>query len=177
MTSTRIKQIDHFFLKFGEFASLFSIVLVFMILADVVARYLFSSSAAWLTELEWHVFALIFLFGTIYTLQFDDHVRVDVWYTRMSAKSQLWVNLLGTILFLIPWCLIIIYTSYQYALHSYQMNEVSADPGGLPYRYIIKFALTLSFVLLLLYAMFFALKCVLKLKNPAIELFIPKHRT
>src|SRR5690606_42144808 len=111
MTSTRIKQIDHFFLKFGEFTSFFSIILVLMILAEVVARYMFSSSAAWLTELEWHVFALIFLFGTIFTLQFVAHWRVNVWYTRMSTKKQLWINLLCTMLFRLLWSLINIYTS------------------------------------------------------------------
>src|SRR5690606_38227973 len=97
----------------------------------VIARYLFAQSAAWLTELEWHIFSLIFLFGTIYTLQYDDHVRVDVWYTRMSPKRQLWVNLIGTLIFLIPWCIVVIFTSFEYAYHSWTMNEVSADPGGL----------------------------------------------
>lgn len=176
MTATQFKQIDRWFLKVGEFASLFSIVLVFMILLDVVARYLFSTSAAWLTELEWHVFSIIFLFGTIYTLQYDDHVRVDVWYTKMSVRQQLWVNLIGTLLFLIPWCIVILYTSFHYAHHSWEMNEMSADPGGLAYRYVIKFAITVSFGLLLLYAIFYALKCIARLSNPDIELFIQKQR-
>ena len=172
MSTTQFKIIDQLFLKIGHFTSLLSILLVFMVLFDVVARYLFLASAAWLTELEWHVFALMFLFGAIYTLQYDDHVRVDVWYTKMSPRKRLWVNLLGTIIFLIPWCLIIIYTSYHYALHSYVMDEKSADPGGLPYRYVIKFSLTLSFVLLLLYAILFAMKCAARIHNPDIEIFI-----
>ena len=176
MTATQFKQIDRWFLKVGESASLFSILLVFMILLDVVARYLFATSAAWLTELEWHVFSIIFLFGTIYTLQYDDHVRVDVWYTKMSIRKQLWVNLIGTIVFLIPWCMVILYTSYHYAHHSWEMNEVSADPGGLAYRYVIKFAITASFGLLLLYAVFYAMKCWARLSNPDIEMFIEKQR-
>src|SRR5690606_658961 len=131
MIIARFQQIDRFFLKIGEYTSLLSIVLVFIILVDVIARYFFFSSSAWLTELEWHVFSLIFLFGAIYTLQYDDHVRVDVWYNTMSLRMQLWINLMGTIVFLIPWCLIVIFTSIKYANHSYEMSEISADPGGL----------------------------------------------
>lgn len=176
MTASQFKQIDRLFLNIGEYASLFTIALVMMILIDVVARYMFATSAAWLTELEWHIFSLIFLFGTIYTLQYDDHVRVDVWYSEMSLRKQLWVNLIGTFVFLIPWCLIIIYTSYQYAYHSYVMDEVSADPGGLAYRYIIKFAITLAFFFQLLYAIFFAIKCGARLSDPDIEVFIQEQR-
>jgi len=176
MTTSRFEQIDRFFLGIGKFSSLLNIVLVFMILFDVIARYFFFTSSAWLTELEWHIFSLIFLFGVIYTFQYDDHVRVDVWYNNMSLRMQLWVNLLGTIFFLIPWCLIIIFTSFKYASHSYEMSEISADPGGLAYRYVIKYAITLSFLLLLVYGIFFALKCAARLKNPEIELFIKKDR-
>lgn len=176
MTATQFKRIDRWFLIFGKVASFFSILLVFMILIDVVLRYLFSSSSAWLTELEWHVFSLIFLFGVVYTLQYDDHVRVDVWYTRMSEKQQLWVNLIGAIVFLIPWCLMLLYTSYKYAFHSWEMNEVSADPGGLGYRYIIKFAITASYGLLLLYSVFFAIKCSKILSHAEVDLFIKKDQ-
>lgn len=176
MTASQFRNIDRWFLKLGEIASLFTIVLVFIILIDVILRYLFSTSAIWLTELEWHIFSIIFLFGTIYTLQYDDHVRVDVWYTSMSVRQQLWVNLLGTIFFLLPWCIVVINTSFHYALHSWEMNEVSADPGGLGYRYVIKFAITASFGLLFLYAFFFAAKCIARLSNPDIELFIQKQR-
>ncbi len=177
MTIPRFQQIDRFFLKIGEYTSLLSIVLVFIILFDVIARYFFFSSSAWLTELEWHIFSLIFLFGVIYTFQYDDHVRVDVWYSTMSLRKQLWINLIGTILFLIPWCLIIIFTSIKYANHSYEMSEISADPGGLGYRYIIKYAISASFILLLIYGIFFAVKCAVRLRHPEVELFINKHRT
>lgn len=176
MNPSLYQRIDRVFLRIGKYASLLNILLVFMILVDVIARYFFFSSFAWLTELEWHIFALIFLFGVVYTLQYDDHVRVDVWYANMSLKKQLWINLLGTVLFLIPWCLIIITTSLKYAHHSFEMNEVSADPGGLPYRYVIKYMMTLSFTLLFMYSIFFAIKCVARLSDPNVEVFLKKHR-
>ena len=177
MTAAQFKQTDRLFLRIGEITSYCTTILVFIILMDVIARYLFDQSAAWLTELEWHIFSLIFLYGTIYTLQYDDHVRVDIWYAKMPLKKQLWINLIGTLVFLVPWCLIVITTSFQYASHSWAMNEVSADPGGLAYRYIIKFAMTASFLLLLVYGLFFALKCAMRLSNPEIELFIQKQRS
>ncbi len=135
-------------------------MLVLLIFIDVVLRYLFSQTSAWVIELEWHLFALIFLLGAAYTLKKDQHVRVDVFYTHFSPRKKAWVNLLGTILFLIPWCLIVIYTSYHYADNSFAVKEISADPGGLPARYLIKFSITIGFVLLLLQALALCLKSI-----------------
>ena len=132
-------------------AWLTTILVVFMCF-DVVRRYLFNQTAGWITELEWHLFALIFLLGAGYTLKHDKHVRVDLFYAKFSSKQKAWVNLLGTLLFLIPWCWIIIASSYYYAHNAYLINEASPDPGGLPARYIIKFSITLGFILLLLQA-------------------------
>lgn len=130
-------------------AWLTSILVVFMCY-DVIMRYLFSQTAVWIAELEWHMFALIFLLGAAYTLKDDKHVRVDVFYTNFSPKKQAWVNLVGTLVFLIPFCLIVIFTSFSYAEKSWAIGESSPDPGGLPARYLIKSAITLGFVLLLL---------------------------
>jgi len=126
--------------------------LVLFMCFDVVRRYLFNQTAVWITELEWHVFALIFLLAAGYALKHDKHVRVDLFYAKFSPKGKAWVNLIGTLVFLIPWCWIIISSSYRYAYNSFMINEASPDPGGLPARYIIKFAITVGFVLLLLQA-------------------------
>lgn len=144
----------------GERAKWLTTALVLLIFVDVVLRYLFSQTSAWVIELEWHLFALIFILGAAYTLAADQHVRVDVFYTRYSPRKKAWVNLLGTILFLIPWCLIVIYTSFNYAENSFAVKEISADPGGLPARYLIKFSVTVGFALLLLQALALCLKSV-----------------
>lgn len=112
-------------------------------------RYLFSNSAAWVGELEWHLFAIIFLLGAGYTFKHDQHVRVDLFYQNFSKKRKAWVNLVGTIIFLIPWCVMIILTSFRYTRTSFEYLERSQDPGGLPARYIIKGMITLGFFLLL----------------------------
>ena len=113
-------------------------------------RYLFSSTKSWVLELEWHMFALIFLLGAAYALREDQHVRVDLFYARMSKRGKAWVNLLGTLCFLLPWCIIVIQVTYYYAENSFMIGETSPEPGGLPARYIIKFAVTLGFILLML---------------------------
>jgi len=81
-------------------------------------------------ELEWHIFALIFLLAAGFTLKHDKHVRVDLFYEKMNKKDKAWINVLGILLFLIPWCVLIIKTSFHYAYSSFEMGETSPDPGG-----------------------------------------------
>ena len=142
---------------------------------DVIRRYLFNQTAVWITELEWHLFALIFLIGAGYALKHDKHVRVDLFYAKFSPKQKAWVNLLGTLLFLIPWCWIIISSSYNYAHNSYLINESSPDPGGLPARYIIKFSITVGFILLLLQAIALVLDSVLVITGKESKSIITDH--
>ena len=136
----------------GRMASWLTFVLVLLVCIDVTVRYLFDNTQAWIMELEWHLFALIFLMGAGYTLKHDHHVRVDLFYTKFSKRDKALVNLSGAVLFLIPWCLVIIIYSFQYANTSFQIGEGSPDPGGLPARYIIKFAITFGIGFLLLQA-------------------------
>jgi TRAP-type mannitol/chloroaromatic compound transport system permease small subunit len=134
----------------GEKSSYINVLLVMIICIDVFMRYILNTTQTWVIELEWHLFALIFLLGASYTLQEDQHVRVDLFYADRSNKSKAWINLAGTLLFLVPWCLILINSSFNYATNSWMMNEGSPNPGGLPARYIIKYCMTFGFVLLLL---------------------------
>lgn len=134
----------------GRAVSWLTAVLVVLVCFDVVARYLFSSTAAWVMELEWHLFALIFLLGAGYAFRHDRHVRVDLFYAGFSSRDKALVDFFGALLFLIPWCVLIVYASYDYALISFKIKEISPDPGGLPARYAIKFAITVGAVLLLL---------------------------
>ena len=137
--------------KIGQVNAWLTSMLMLLVCFNVGMRYLFNNSEAWRTELEWHLFALIFLIGAGYALKHDKHVRVDLFYAKYSEKRKALINFIGTIVFLLPWCIIIIYTSYNYAHNSWLMNEGSPD-NGLPARYIIKFAITIGFVLLLIQA-------------------------
>lgn len=150
-----MEKISHFFSQInervGQATAWLTAILMLLICFNVTARYLFNNSVAWRTELEWHLFALIFLLGAGYALKHDKHVRVDLFYAKFSKKQKALVNFLGTLLFLLPWCAVIIYASYQYAHSSWMMKEGSPD-NGLPARYLIKFAITVGFSLLFLQA-------------------------
>ena len=145
-----IKTIESIIRWIGEKSSYINVFLVMIICIDVFMRYILNTTQTWVIELEWHLFALIFLLGASYTLQEDQHVRVDLFYADRSIKSKAWINISGTLLFLVPWCLVLINSSFNYATNSWMMNEGSPNPGGLPARYIIKYSMTFGFVLLLL---------------------------
>ena len=123
--------------------------LVLVVFVDVVMRYLLNKSYVFTQELEWHLFGFIFLIGAGYTLLHDGHVRVDIIYQRLGLKGRGWINLCGVILFLIPGCLMVIATSWKFAANSFLMLEGSPDPGGIPFRFIIKGCIPVGFTLLL----------------------------
>ena len=124
--------------------------LVLVVFIDVIMRYLFNTSFVFTQELEWHLFGFIFLIGAGYTLLHDGHVRVDIFYQRLGFKAQAWVNLFGVIFFLLPGCVLVITTSWHFVVKAYSILEGSPDPGGIPYRFIIKGTITVGFVLLCL---------------------------
>lgn len=136
----------------GRVSAWLVLLLVLLIGCDVTMRYLANTSFVAVQELEWHLFALIFLLGAAYTLKHDDHVRVDVWYQarRAGPRYRAWVNLLGSLLFLLPLCVLIISSSWPFVANAYASLEGSPDPGGLPYRWLLKAAIPLGFFLLLL---------------------------
>ena len=147
-----VKVIDSINEWIGRVTAWLVLVMVLLISYDVAMRYLFHSGSVALQELEWHVFAIIFLFGAAYTLKHDGHVRVDILYRSrfMSARRRAWVDLVGTLVFLIPFCLLVISGSLPFVGNSFAMSEGSPDPGGLPYRYLLKAAIPLAFGLLLM---------------------------
>jgi TRAP-type mannitol/chloroaromatic compound transport system permease small subunit len=147
--------------KTGKAFSWLNVILVVLICGDVVMRYFFSLTRVWIIELEWHFFALIFLLGAAFTFNQDRHVRVDLFYQKASEKTKAWINLSGILFFLIPWCLVIMRAANKYAYNAWIIKETSPDPGGLPARFIIKYAIVVGFFLLLLQAVSVAFKCCL----------------
>lgn len=140
--------IDNWIDRMGRTLSWVTTILMLLICFDVIQRYFFNQSQTWLLELEWHLFSLIFLLGASYALLHDKHVRVDVFYERFSPSWKDWINLIGVILFLVPWVIIIVTHGMDYMLNSLSFREGSPQPNGLPARYIIKSAIVIGFVLL-----------------------------
>ncbi len=108
-------------------------------------------------ELQWYMYSLVFLLGAAYTLKHNAHVRVDVLFTRLSPRGQAWINLGGTILFLLPFCIFVMWTSWPTVSNSWAVLETSSDAGGMP-RYPIKTAIPLAFALLFLQGVSLAVK-------------------
>ncbi|MGW8302198.1 MAG: TRAP transporter small permease subunit, partial [Desulfobacterales bacterium] len=134
----------------GQGVAWITLGLVLVVFVDVVMRYLFNTSFVFTQELEWHLFGFIFLMGAGSTLLHDGHVRVDIIYQRVGLKPRAWINLCGVILFLIPGCIMVITTSFKFALNAFAIMEGSPDPGGIPFRYVIKSCIPVGFILLLL---------------------------
>ncbi len=149
----------------GRVVSWLVLAMVLVIGYDVVMRYLFSTGSVALQELEWHLFALLFLLGATYTFKHDGHVRVDIFYNsrHMNKRRRAWVNLLGGLFFLTPFCLLIIMSSIPFITNSFVMAEGSPDPGGLPWRFLLKSAIPLGFSLLLLQGIAHMLRSVVYL--------------
>jgi len=116
---------------------------------NAIMRYGFSlSSNAWL-EIQWYMFGAMFMLGAGYTLQLNEHVRVDVFYGRWSTRTQIWIDLFGGIFFLLPATIIIGYLSWPMFINSYRIGEVSLNAGGL-LRWPIKVFIPLGMALLTL---------------------------
>ncbi len=141
-------MIDSFSEVVGRLVSWLTFIMVLLVTADVVMRYAFQASFVALYELEWHLFALVFLLGGAYTLKHNAHVRVDVIYQRLGKKGRAWINLIGSLIFLFPGCYLIVSTSIPFVHASFSLHEMSPDPGGLPGRYLLKAAIPAAFVLM-----------------------------
>lgn len=145
-----MQWIDRINQTIGKATSWLTLLLVLVIVVDVSLRYAFSITSAASFELEWHLFAIIFLLGAAYTFQQDRHVRVDVFYDRFSERSKAWVNLIGTFFLLLPFCVVTAYESFSFVRSSYELKETSPQPGGLPATWVIKSVIPLGFMLLAL---------------------------
>jgi TRAP-type mannitol/chloroaromatic compound transport system permease small subunit len=141
--------IDLFNEKIGYVCNSLVLLACLVSAANAMIRYAFSySSNGWL-ELQWYMFAIMVMFGSSYTFKRNEHVRVEILYLLLSERAQLWLDLLGTLLFLIPACLLLAYLSWPFFMQAYAVGEMSGNAGGL-IRWPIKFVIPAGFVLLAL---------------------------
>ncbi|NEQ30486.1 MAG: TRAP transporter small permease subunit [Leptolyngbya sp. SIO4C5] len=161
--------IDRFNEGIGRLAYWLILVMLGIGVWNVVGRYLgyfvgqnLSSNA--LIESQWYLFDIVFLLGAAYTLKHNGHVRVDVFQSRWQGKRKALAELVGTLLFLLPFCALVIFFSWEAIAASWAIRETSPDPGGLP-RYPIKSLIIVSFVLLILQGFSEAIKNLAVLTN------------
>jgi TRAP-type mannitol/chloroaromatic compound transport system permease small subunit len=159
-----IATIDTFIDRFGRIAAWTSFALVLVMATNVLLRYLFSRGSVWAQELEWHLLAPISLLGMSYALRHGEHVRVDILYAKFSERQKTALDLI-TACFAILICLIVIKLSISYVAQSYGQDEGSANPGGIPYRYVLKSLIPIGFFLFLLQSIAEALRSFLRLRE------------
>ena len=145
-----IKLIDGLNEYIGVLVSWLTSLMVLVVFYDTVMRYAFKKGNVAIQELEWHIFAVVFLIGAAYALKNGAHVRVDIIYTRLSAKTKALIDFMGSIVFLIPFAVMVIYSTQNFVANSWAVKELSPDPGGLPARYILKAMIPAGFALLIL---------------------------
>jgi len=153
----------------GKVVSWLTLALVLITTWDVLARYVFKSGSVALQELEWHIFSVIFLAAAAFTLRWDGHVRVDIFYAKLGRRGKAIINLAGTLIFLLPFCAMIIYTSAGFVASSWKFGEASGDPGGLPARYILKAMIPLGFALLSVQGVSMAIRSLVTILTPSRE--------
>jgi TRAP-type mannitol/chloroaromatic compound transport system permease small subunit len=163
------ERIDGLSRGLGRLAAWLGLAMVMIGAFNAVARYggrfvgLNLSSNAWI-ELQWYLFSAVFLLGAAATLEANAHVRVDVLYGRLGERARAAIDLAGTALFLIPFCIFGILVSWPAVAASWSILEMSPDPGGLP-RYPIKSLIPLAFALLILQGIAGAVRSIDRLRR------------
>jgi len=143
--------IDDFIDAVGRITAWSSFALAAVMGGNVLLRYAFHTGTVWSQELEWHLMAPICLFGMSYALRHGEHVRVDVMFARFSTRSKDFVEFLSSLI-LMAISLIVIWLSLSYVMQSWSIGEGSANPGGIPARYIVKSLIPIGFALMFVQA-------------------------
>jgi len=136
----------------GRLLAIVFLLMTVNVFFDVVMRYFFHNSSVGMQEMEWHLFSIVILFGVSVALLEEGHVRVDFLYDRFSVRKKAVINIIGTVFFLTPLACLILFGSFDFVLDSYNIKEISENPGGLHYRYVIKAMIPLAFALLIFFA-------------------------
>ena len=134
--------------RVGGFAAAITLVMVLLISGNTLARYFFNVSAVWLQELEWHLLAVVALWGIAYMQLRGTPVRVDMFYQHYGARTRLWLDFLTALLVMLPFSLFICWLGWSFARHSWSLAEISPDPGGLPWRWAVKSLVVSGYALL-----------------------------
>jgi TRAP-type mannitol/chloroaromatic compound transport system permease small subunit len=145
--------LNGFVRRIAETTAWLNVVLIAVIVLQVVMRYGFNKGQVPLEELMWHLYAIAFMFGMAYAVTNDSHIRVDVVHMALPRRAQHVVEILGILFLLMPFLWIVFDHSLGWAYEAYRVNESSANPTGLPYRWIIKSVVPITMVLIFIAAL------------------------
>lgn len=157
----RLEEAIHRFSELlGKLAALLLILLLLNVFYDVLMRYLMNDVSIAMQELEWHLFSAVFLLGIPYALRIDGHVRVDLIYERLGYRHKAWIDLIATLLLLLPFTLLVAWYGFGFAREALILGETSGDPGGLPHRWIIKSVIPFAFLFMAISGLGLLLNCI-----------------
>lgn len=142
------RRIDTWQDAFGRALAWLMLVMVLVVFSDVVLRYALNVTSVFTQELEWYLFAITYLLGAGYVMLYDEHVRVDIVYSRLSPRRKAWLNFILLFVFFFPSCFLIIYTTWPFFRNAYRVLEGSPDPGGIPARWALKAVIIIAFAVL-----------------------------
>jgi TRAP-type mannitol/chloroaromatic compound transport system permease small subunit len=148
----------------GRAVAWLTLVMTLLTFAIVVLRYGFNLGWIGLQESVTYLHAVVFMVAAAWAFQTDDHVRVDIFYRDRSERYRAWVNLAGTLVFLVPFSVFLLYIAWDYVAASWSMREASREAGGLPLVWLLKGLLLVLPALLLLQAASTLRQCVVSLR-------------
>ena len=146
------RKIDAFQDRLGRGVSWIMLLMVLVVFTDVIMRYAFRKSWVFTQELEWHLFGLVYLLGAGYTMLYDEHVRVDIVYSRWPPRKRAWFDFVLYFVFFYPSAIMVMSTAWPFVRDSYRVLEGSPDPGGVPFRFLLKSVIIVGFAILTLQA-------------------------
>jgi TRAP-type mannitol/chloroaromatic compound transport system permease small subunit len=138
LLSNIAKWINQLNYRVGQMISWLTLLLVALVISVVLSRYFLGIGSIAIQESVSYVHAIIFMLGLAYTLQRGGHVRVDIFYREFSARRKALIDLLGAALFLLPFCVFILFSSWDYVMASWSIKETSSETGGIAAVYLLK---------------------------------------
>jgi TRAP-type mannitol/chloroaromatic compound transport system permease small subunit len=159
------KTLGRYSLFLGRVSAILLLLLLVNVFYDVLMRYAFNDVSIGMQELEWHLYSAIFLLGIPFGIQVGSHVRVDLFYERASLRQKAWIDLIGTLVFLMPFVLLVGWYGIGFAHEAYALGETSGDPGGLPARWIIKSVIPVAFFSMAVSGLAMILRCINALRG------------
>lgn len=146
---TRLSRIfDAVINAIGEMSAWIWTILMLLIVYQVVQRYVFGLGSIKMEEMQWHLFGVGFMLAIPFAEIRERHVRIDVLAEHWPLRRRLWVECFGIVFFLLPFSLFVLLWTVPYVTESFAVNEISSAPDGLPYRYVLKAFMVVTFLLL-----------------------------
>lgn len=160
--------LDRVIIKIGKIAAWAGLALILITIFDVITRRFLVLGSTKLQEAEWHFHVILFAFCLGYAYLKDAHVRIDLVREKLAERTQWWLEIAGCLLFLLPYCGLVVYYGIDFVERSYATSEISASATGLTHRWLIKSVIPIGFTLL-------ALAAVAVLLRKFVELFGPEE--